>query len=369
MRILLFIESLRSGGKERRLVELLSKIKDYPDCEFKVVLTRPDIHYQNFLDYQIPYEVIERKGLKKDPRLFFKFYRVARNFQPDIIHVWGNMVAIYAIPTKLLLRVPMINNQIADAPQNVSGRILSYKITFVFSYLIVANSYAGLKAYNAPKNKSKVIYNGFNFNRITNLKPQEIIRKKFHITTKYVVGMVASFSGLKNYATYIEAANQVLQTRDDVTFLCVGAGDSTPYKKMVIKDFGDKIKFLGKQQQVESIMNICDVGVLSTYTEGISNAIMEFLALGKPVVATDGGGTSEIIEDGINGYLIPPRSSKILAQKMDYLLNHFEIRLKYGQNGINTIKTKFSLEKMEKSFYKIYQIYDKTKLKKKNTNN
>jgi len=367
MRILLFIESLRSGGKERRFVELLSKLKDYPDYELKVVLTRPDIHYQKFLDFQIPYEIIERKGLKKDPRLFIQFLRIARKFKPDIIHVWGNMVAIYAIPAKLLLGVPMINNQIVDAPEKINNGILSHKITFGFSDLIIANSKAGLKAYNAPKQKSKVIYNGFNFKRISNLTSKEIIRKKFNVTTKYVVGMVASFSELKDYNTYIVAAIQILQTRKDITFLCIGAGDYMPYKNQISSKNKFLIKFLGKQEDVEDIMNVCEIGILTTnpdtHGEGISNAIMEFLALGKPVVATDGGGTSEIIEDGINGFLIPPRSPEILAQKIEFLLNHYDVRLKYGQNGINAINTKFSLEKMLKAFHKTYQIYDKTKLK------
>ena len=168
MKILLFIESLRSGGKERRLVELIKGLQKYPDIECELVLTKKEIHYSDIFNTGIKFHYIIRKNLKKDPRLFLLFYKIAKKFKPDIIHVWGNMVAIYAIPAKVLLGIPMINNQITVAPLKVSGGLFSHHITFPFSDRILANSYAGLKSYNAPKVKSSVIYNGFDFNRIAN---------------------------------------------------------------------------------------------------------------------------------------------------------------------------------------------------------
>lgn len=357
MKILFFIESLRSGGKERRLIELLTGLQKYKGIHCELVLTRSQVHYKEIYNLKIPIHVIERKKVQKDPRLFFQFFNITKKIKPDLIHVWGNLAAIYAIPTKLFLRIPMINNQIADAPLKLPERILSYKLTFPFSDLIIANSKAGLLVYKPPKEKSMVIYNGFDFNRLNNIKDVEELRKKFNISSSFVVGMVANFSVRKDYKSYINAALNILQSIEDVTFLCVGSGDNSDYIKMVPEKFKENILFIEAQEDVLSLMNICDVGVLSTYTEGISNSIMEFMALGKPVVATDGGGTKELLSDGITGYLVPRKSVKELTEKIIKLLNNRALRNEMGKNGLVRIHEEFGINSMILAFIKVYKDY------------
>jgi glycosyltransferase involved in cell wall biosynthesis len=360
MKILFFIESLRSGGKERRLLELIKGLSKFPDIEMELVLTREDIHYTEIFDTSIKIHYAIRKGLKKDPRVFWQFYKIAKQFKPDIIHVWGNMVAIYAIPSKEILRVPMINNQITDAPLKVKGGMLSYSLTFLFSDKIIANTYAGLKSYNAPTHKSKVIYNGFDFVRLNKLESKEYIKDKFKIKTKFIVGMIASFSDKKDYASYIKVANIILAESNDVTFLCVGSGDDAAYRKLVNPSNIDKILFLGAQQNVESIMNICDLGVLTSnirvHGEGISNSLLEFSSLSKPILATDNGGTPEIIEDRTNGFLLIPFNREDLTNKINLLLGDDKLRFEMGAKAKAIVLTKFGIEKMTNEFYNEYKL-------------
>lgn len=358
-KILFFIDSLCSGGKERRLVELIKGLTHVEKYEMELVLTKDDIHYKEILDTGINIHIIERKNLKKDPRLFFKFYNLVKRFSPDIIHVWGNMVAIYAIPAKVFLKKPLVNNQITSAPLNVKKSILNNGLSFRFSDIIISNTNAGLKSFNAPRNKSIVIYNGFNFDRIANLERREVILERFNIRTKITVAMVASFSDKKDYGTYIKAAHLVLENRSDITFLCIGSGDSSEYKERISKEFKDKILFLGKQKEVESIMNVCDIGVLMTnnenHGEGISNAILEFSALGIPTIATLGGGNAEIIIDKENGYLIRPKSSRELADRLNYLIDHESKRDNFGKLSRKIVEDKFTIDKMIKDFEKVYK--------------
>ena len=355
MKILFFIESLRSGGKERRLVELIKGLSRNPVIEMEIVLTKEDIHYTDILSTNINiHYTIRKEGLKKDPRIFYKFYKVANKVKPDIIHVWGNLVAIYAIPAKFFLRIPMVNSQIADAPENVGNSILSHRLSFPFSDKILGNSYAGLEAYNSPERKSSVIYNGFDFNRVSKVEDTNTIRKKFNITTKLVVGMVASFADNKDYTSYIKAANSILKNNKEVTFLCIGAGDDTEYKKMVASKNKENILFLGKQSNVENIMNICDIGVLSTYTEGISNALLEFAALGKPVVTNFGGGNIELVRQGETGYLVNQKSPDKLAEKIELLLYDEDKRMEFGRKGKEMVAQQFSIEKMISNFTEVY---------------
>lgn len=375
MKILFFIPSLYSGGRERRLVELLKGLKAYyPSIMCELVITRKEIHYTEVLNLGIKIHVLERRGTKKDPRLFWKFYKIAKQFKPDIIHVWENMVAFYAIPTKIFLNIPMINNQISDAPLYLKKGLFSYKIPFFFSDLIIANSYAGLKSYKSPENKSTVIYNGFDFKRVKNIKCANEIRLKFNIKTPFVIGMVASFSNHKDYRTYLNAAISILYKRNDVTFLCIGAGDDRKYRTMIPTAFMKKILFLGRQKNVEDIMNICDIGVLTsnvnTHGEGISNAIMEFFSLAKPVIATNNGGTLEIINNKKNGLLVKPFDYIDLEKKLEFLLVNKNDKLTMGIQAKNTIEKKFGIERMIKEFVTCYKkiSYNKKNDLKKTTN-
>jgi len=356
MKILFFIESLQSGGKERRLVELINGLSKANDIKMQLVLTKEEIHYKNIFLSNIKIHYTVRKGIKKDPRVFLSFFKIAKAFKPDIIHTWGNLVSIYAIPAKVLLRIPLINNQITNAPKKVSGSFFSHKLTFPFSNVVIANSHAGLKAYNAPLKKRKVIYNGFDFERISNLEKEESIREKFNIQTKFVVAMVASFTAKKDYRTFIKAANLILQNNENITFLCIGGGDCNVFKEMIKDD--SKVLFLGKQNNVESIMNICDIGVLMTnsenHGEGIPNVLLEFMALAKPVIANSTGGTNELVIDNHTGYIIKDNDYLELKNKIERLLKDDQLKIIFGDNAKQIVVEKFEIKSMIQQFKNTY---------------
>ncbi len=354
MRILFFIEGLGSGGKERRLVELIKGLSNVPNFEMELVITKDNIHYKSIFNTGIMIHYTIRKNLKKDPRIFRKFYRIAKKFNPDVIHVWGNLAAIYAIPTKIFLKIPMINNQITDAPLKVYNSFKGHNLTFPFSDLIIANSFAGIKTYNAPIKKSIVIYNGFDFNRLNNIKDKSLIREKYNIKTNYVVGMVASFNSKKDYDSYLKVANLILNKNEDVTFVCIGSGDYSIHSQKVKIENKAKILFLGRLQNVEDVMNLCDIGVLTTYTEGISNAILEFMALKKPVVVAGEGGCSELIEDGNNGYLLNSKDINGLEKKINSILDDKNLAKEFGSNSFEIVKNKFNIKKMITKYIKVY---------------
>ena len=356
MKIIVFTENLRAGGKERRITELLKALRDDKRFEFEVVLTRGNIHYKNFLDLGIPVHILERKWIRKDPRIFFMFFRLMLRLKPQLIHVWGHMPAVYALPTKLLLGIPMINSEIADsAPQK---KLLAKNLVFRFSDVILSNTHAGIKSYKAPDSKSKVIYNGFCFSRIQNLIAPEAIKAKFRINTPFTVGMVASFLINKDYETFVQAAIDILNYRRDITFLCIGDGDSTHIQATIPERLKEFILFPGKQSAVEKIMNVCNVGVLTTniraHGEGISNSLLEFMALGKPVIATRFGGTTELIQDQENGFLIDAFNPGQLSERIIHLIDQPEQSGKIGAAARSTIKSKFSIEQMTERFISEY---------------
>jgi len=358
MRILYFMDGLFKGGKERRLIHLLRFVVDRHVAEVELAVMSREIAYPEFYTLNIKTNYLIRKG-KKDLRIFRDLYRLCRTFQPDIIHTWDSMTAVYAAPVAKLVGAKHVNGLITDAPENLerlSTLYLRSKFTFALSDLIVSNSIAGLRAYKAPLSRSVCIYNGFDFRRIKRLPDPQLVKQELHIETQRVVGMVGAFADRKDYDTYILAAQKVLATRGDVTFLAVGEGkDLERCKSLVNPEYRNRVRFLGWQEGVETIMNAIDIGVLSAYREGISNSILEFMALGKPIVATDSGGTKEIVVDGETGFLFPVGDSDRLASRIIELLCDQVKLTSFGEKGRERVLSLFGIETMGNQFMHQYQ--------------
>jgi glycosyltransferase involved in cell wall biosynthesis len=368
MKILFFIDNLMSGGKERRFVELLKGLKAFPSIEFEIVIMNEDVHYKEVFELQNTIHFLIRKT-KKDLSIFYKIYKICKIYRPDIIHCFDSMSAVYLSPICSLLRLKLINGMISDAPEKLNifnTTWLRARITFPFSAIIIGNSEAGLKAYKTPPKKSLVIHKGFNFKRIENLANSDSIRNGLKIKTKFVIGMVASFSKYKDYKTYFKAAELVLSERNDVTFIAIGnKTDSMEAATLIDDNYRDVIKTIGKKTNVESYINAMDICVLATFTEGISNSILEYMALAKPVIATSGGGTNEIVKNAKTGFLVKPSDPSDLAEKIILLLNDFNLRYEMGTEGVKRVHKTFSIETMVSKYVFCYENLQKKKNNRK----
>jgi glycosyltransferase involved in cell wall biosynthesis len=363
MRILLAIDSLVKGGRERRMLGLLKELARQPDVAVELVVFSRKIEYPDVYQIGVPIHLLERVP-RKDPRVFFRFYRICKKFRPDIVHTWGTMSAVYAVPTSQLARIPLINDNIADAPGNMSwldSRLWRAKLTYPFSSVVIGNSKAGLQSYRAPESKSRCIYNGFNLARIAVLEDPTSVRLRLGLPAACrVVGMVGAFFDRKDYPAFLQSAQIVLKKATNVAFLAIGDGPELPTCMASIpEEFKKSILFTGQVNDVESIINILDIGVLSTnanvHGEGISNSIIEYMILKKPVVATDGGGTPEIVENERTGFIVPPFSPEVMAEKIQYLLDHPDTAARMGEAGAAKIRSGFLLSGMMQQYFQVYK--------------
>jgi glycosyltransferase involved in cell wall biosynthesis len=362
MRILLFIDGFGVGGKERQLLELVKGLAFEDGVECELAITSKQIHYTYLENLGVPVHYVHRK-FRKDPSVYPRFYSLCKQVQPDIVHSWNSMCSVYAAPVAKLLGITFINGFLRDAKPNLSFRDrewLRAKLTFPLSDAIVANSTAGLDAYRAPRRKAVCVHNGFDMKRVAKLIDPQDIRARFALKTENIVGMVASFSDRKDYPTFLKAAQHILGERKDVTFVAVGDGKYLhSLKNETPSRFKENIRFLGLQKNVESIINIFTIGVLasqaSVHGEGISNSIMEYMALAKPVVATDYGGNRELVQENINGILIGNDDANALANGLTKLLNEPDFARRLGENGRARIMNEFSIEKMIRAYTKLYR--------------
>ncbi|CAM4170261.1 glycosyltransferase [Zobellia roscoffensis] len=361
MKVIFLIDNLRKGGKERRMLELVKELSKIDNIDFEIVIFKNQIEYKIVQELDLKVHIIKRKP-KYSPNSFFKLYAICKQFNPDIIHSWSTMCTIFAIPTAQLLNIKLVNGNIAKAPLNFNILNIDFALaqfSFIFSDIVIGNSSAGLKSYKAPVSKSIAIKNGFDFKRLKNLKDPLYIRKKYNITTDFVVAKVAAFADRKDYATYIKAAQLVLSARNDVTFLAIGNGPNLEKTRNSISNKTlNNVIFTGAIQDIESLVSIIDVGILSTnnsvHGEGISNSILEYMALSKPVIATKGGGTDEIVVDQHTGYLIPSKSPQIMANKIHKVLDNPKLSKKMGFKGKERIEQLFNLDHMTDTYLSVY---------------
>lgn len=355
VKVLHFIDSLRVGGKERQLVELLKGLCRRSEVEQLLVCMDDDDFYVpevKALPIQLEYLIRNRRW---DPFIFIRLYRIIRMFHPQIIHTNSWMTSFYALPVARLLGITLINGSIRNAFASGGVRWKLEKILLSLSDYRLANSKAGLLsrgfALDSPRNV--VIYNGFDCSRI-----ERVNRAGVHnimTNNRKIVGMVAEFSDHKDYTTYFLAAKEVLKRRNDVVFLAVGDGENFEKYRQMVSGHGDSIKLLGKLKAIEECVMQFDIGVLATYTEGISNSIMEYMALGKPVVATEGGGTSETVLNGVTGFLVPQGDHAVLARKIEYLLDNPVTARSMGMEGKKLLERQFSLDQLTSRTLSLYE--------------
>ena len=119
------------------------------------------------------------------------------------------------------------------------------------------------------------------------------------------------------------------------------------------------IFFLGNRKDIPAILKSSTIGVLLNNTnghaEGISNAIMEYMSAGLPVVATNAGGTPELVKNGESGFLVPAFDEKTIIEKIEFLLKNPNVNIKMGKRGREIIIQKFSIQKMTDNFLELYR--------------
>jgi glycosyltransferase involved in cell wall biosynthesis len=357
-KILIIIDNLHKGGKERRLLELLRYLDNQtPSFDVELVLLKEKVDYMDVYKLKHTKVNILKRFIKKDPTVFFKIWKISWQFKPDIIHSWGSMPSVYVFLIAFFQRIPFINAMIANSKCKLfSKEWFRLKITYPFSRVMLANSYAGLNAFKI-KRRGKVIYNGFNFDRLNNLKDRSEVLTQFGINNQYIIGMVAAFHPRKDYNTFLEVADEISKERSDITFLAIGDGSTRQELMNKFKE-NNNIVFTGVVHNVEHLMNCFDIGVLLTdskhHLEGISNSILEMMAVGKPIIASRGGGTDEIVIPGKTGILIDPLSREQFRSSIRTLLENKTLREEYGKNSKEEVKTKFSIEQMCSKTIELY---------------
>jgi glycosyltransferase involved in cell wall biosynthesis len=367
IKVLYPITDLARDGAQRQLFEL---VKNIDRTKFKpMILTlRSGASMENdFLDLPglevIP---IPKKG-KYDLLCLFRILKKMRQLKPDVVQPFLTPATFFGLLPALLNRVPLI----IVTERNASGRTDMSQGTRVYQKIedflsrfadwIVSNSEAGKKSLlerGANPLNIKVIYNGLNFQRLK-INPEKVrlIKVRYGIPSQsQVIGMTARFFPIKNHLIFFKAAALIKREWPSIQFALLGDGPLRIEMESVCTKMGlrSQTAFWGEQTDVGNYQSIFDIAVLTSDAEGCSNSLLEAMALGKPVIATDAGGNREIVIPEQNGFLVPQGDFQGLAERISFLLRNPEKAREMGEQARRSVLTRFSIEKMVQEYGSLY---------------
>lgn len=360
MKILFFINQIGGGGRERRLAQLICELDKQDDVEMMAVTTYENVGYKEVENTSLIIKVVnDATHLAR----FRSYKEIIAEFRPDIIHLWIE-TPMFCMILPWLARIynsKYVVGFVADGNQlpKFSLKKMAISYTFYKADAIVSNSKAGLVAKGAPKKKSHIIYNGFDFTRFAGDADRGYVKKEFGVSAKYIVPMLARVNKAKDWQSFIDVAARAKEEGLDADFLAIGGGEMLEYYQLEVKQRNlNNIRFVGRRADVEKILKASDVSMLFTsevHKEGVSNSIMEAMAAGLPVIATDGGGTPEIIKDGENGYIIPLHDVERAFKILKKLLSDDMLRKQIGERAKKHIQEHFLLTRMGDDYMNLYK--------------
>jgi glycosyltransferase involved in cell wall biosynthesis len=272
----------------------------------------------------------------------------------EIVHthdLWSNLLGV---PAARLAGVPAIVSSRRDLAhfdwyqgkrrawlrrvQNLSGAVLA-NATTIRDVLITEDGFA-------PE-KVRVIHNGIDINKFQVSRDRDRLFPGVG-DAKLIVLVGNMHTDVKGHPWLIEAASTVVRDFPSARFVFVGDGERrVDFERQVAKlGLAMNFMFMGRRSDVAEILACCDIALLPSRAEGLSNAVLEYMAAGLPVIASRVGGNVELIQDGVTGLLVPPEDSRALSAALIRLLRDPALARQTAENGHEFVVRNVSFERL-----------------------
>jgi glycosyltransferase involved in cell wall biosynthesis len=290
-------------------------------------------------------------------RLLYFFWR-----RPvHILHVNSYVPGNYARLAAILMGVPVIIDHWRGLLRFNAKRRLICQLLGRFTDLSLAISRSVrdhvLSECHLDPSRFRVAYVGVNLAKFQQVRPAAELRRELGLPPGVpLVGLVARMDNwAKGHLEFFAALN-LLRPTHQVHALIIGSGRREAEIRALAQQEGLSkiVHFLGNRADVPSLLNVLDLFVNPSYTEGLSRALLEAMAAGRPVIASRVGGMAEVVRDGENGLLIPPRDPEALAQALARLLSAPTFAKKLGERARQDVQANYSLERQIKELNEIY---------------
>jgi glycosyltransferase involved in cell wall biosynthesis len=365
-KVFYLVDSLNIGGTETQAVELALRI---PEAGYDVTLgclrARGPL-LERLQGTGVDVREFHPKGGMDSPAGLYQLLRLSwflRRKKFDVVHthdLWSNLLGV---PAARLAGVRAIVSSRRDLAhfdwyqgkrrtwlrriQNLGGAVLA-NATPIRDALVAEDGFA-------PK-KLRVIHNGVDIKRFQESGSARDQMFPGVGESKLIVLVGNMHTDVKGHPWLIAAAPAVVQEFPSTRFVLVGDGEQrSRFEQQVASlGLGQNFLFLGRRADIPKILGCCDVAVLPSRAEGLSNAVLEYMAAGLPVIASRVGGNAELINDGMTGLLVPPEDSSALSSAMLKLLRDPGLAQRIAQGGHEFTVRNFSFERLVREVDELY---------------
>jgi L-malate glycosyltransferase len=357
--VLQLIDSFHQGGSERQVLQLTRLLHDSGRFHVRLACLNPAGVLRGEIE-DLPLAEIpafpltafyDRNALAQARR----FVRYLRANDVQVLHTHDFYTNIFGMFGGALARVPA---RVASMRETRGMRTGAQKrlqrTAYAMAHQVVANSESvreELLRQGVAAQKTTVIYNGIDSRRVMVSEGSERQDSFARLGLPpsldgqvLCVTLVANMRHeVKDYPMFLRAARRVRAAVPNAIFLLAGEGELMPSLQSLAGDLGIEscTYFLGRCELLPDLLNISDVCVLSSKAEGFSNSILEYMAAGRPVVATDVGGAREAVVESLTGYLVTAGDEEEMADRIVRLLVADD-RLEMGRAGQKVVQEKFS---------------------------
>ncbi|MCK4240971.1 MAG: glycosyltransferase family 4 protein [Candidatus Atribacteria bacterium] len=326
------------------------------------------------------FDIIQIKGLKwklnflYDPVVLLKLIKLLKKKRYDIVHTHTTKAGILGRIAARIAGVPIIVHGLHGSTFQAFNSGLLNWLLFLFerltgrftdAYISVSKvlSETYIKKGIGKKGNHYTVYSGMELYKFYHARDKINYKEKYEElginVGEFLIGNVARLETRKGHKFLLDAFKNVVKEQKDghVKLLIIGEGNKRKYLENYVEELnlGDKVIFTGYREDVEELMALMDIFVLTSLREGLPRVLVQAAAVGMPSVAFNVDGVPEIIKDNYNGFFVRPRDVGQLTNRIEKYINNKELVLLHGQKGREFIKDRWSIEGMVDRIDKIYQ--------------
>jgi len=327
-----------------------------------------------------PFDTIQIKGLKwklnflHDPIVLLKLMKILKRKHYDIVHTHTTKAGILGRIAAYISGVPVIVHGLHGSTfQAFNSGLLNWllflfeRLTGRFTDAYISVSGVLSKKYIergiGKKENYHTIYSGMELTKFYQARDKTNYKEKYEElginAGDFLIGNVARLESRKGHQFLLDAFKNIVekQKNGNVKLLIIGEGNKREYLENYVKklNLGDKVIFAGYRENVEELMALMDIFVLTSLREGLPRVLVQAAAVGIPSVAFDVDGVSEIIKDNYNGFLVEVKDLEQLEKRIMKYMNNKELILLHSGKGREFIENKWSIKGMVDRIDKIYQ--------------
>jgi len=355
------VETLDIGGLEKIVVEIVLNLKGYEHHVW--CLKYKGAMAERIEERDIPIKEFHFEGGLR-PSLVYRLAKELRRGDFTMVSSHGLFTSIWARSAALLAGVPVSIVHCHGTYYGITAMtVIKLKFLACFTSRIIAVSEAVKKSLIefvgiSPK-KITVVYNG-----VPDMRPQDFslkarCREKLGLgIDDFVIGHIGRFVWWKGQHALINIAAMCRKEYPDFKWIFAGDGPERKKMELEIKKFGlnGTVTLLGLRDDIEDILHAMDLFVFPSFLkEGLPLVLIEASSAGLPLIATDTGGNSEVIKDGVNGFIVPPKDTERIIEKIRYLYKKPAERERMGLNARNIWDEKFRQERMLQKVRSVYE--------------